>query len=124
MICDALVIIGCILYAGLSIYDLSEWNALVGAIVLAVLAIASLSGWRSKVSHYAHSVQALEELVLWWRSMASDASFGGEREGDRVKEREREECMQKLVMSGEEIIRREQFAWTSSSSALKLFLRD
>ena len=68
-------------------------------------------GVSSKIERYSTTVHSLEELIHWWNTLP-------------VIERSAVSNIDQLVVGAEELLQREQQAWRSTSTAIKLLKKE
>ena len=98
---------GSIASAAVAFARVSEWAAVVSATTLAISAYLEFSGTNSKLSRYSSTVHGLQELVVWWNTLPQI-------------ERSVLTNIDKLIVSGEDILQGEQRSWKSTSQASKM----
>ena len=88
-------------------FSLSQWVASISICCLAFTAYLEFQGTAAKIKRFSLVVHSLGELIVWWDTLPQiDRSIVAN--------------IDHLVLSGEEILSREQQAWKSTSSAIKV----
>lgn len=102
-----LLVAGTLGAAGLAISKLSYWASGVAIINSSITAFLEFSGTNSKISRYSFTVHALQELIYWWQTLPQiDRSVVAN--------------IDRLVLTCEELLQREQQAWRSTSQTVRV----
>jgi hypothetical protein len=106
-ISQLLLVIGTISNAGLGILGLPNWASGITILTSCITAYIEFSGTNSKISRYSFTVHALHELVQWWQCLPQiDRSVVAN--------------IDRLILTCEELLQREQQAWRSTSQTVRM----
>jgi hypothetical protein len=104
---QTLLLLGSIASGVLAFADFAVWAAAVSIVASAITAYLEYQGTAGKIDRYSVTVHALQELVFWWQTLPQiDRSVVAN--------------IDRLVLSCEDILQREQQAWRSTSQAMRL----
>jgi hypothetical protein len=106
-IAQSLLVLGSIGAGAVSFAGVPVWAAVVSVMSLAVSAYIEFQGTNSKISRYSFTVHALQEIIIWWQTLPQiDRSVVSN--------------IDRLVLSCEELLQREQQAWRSISQTVRM----
>ena len=106
-ISQSLLVLGSIASAGFGFFDLAQWSGGIAIVTAAITAYLEFSGTNSKIGRYSFTVHRLQELVYWWQTL-------------RQIDRSAVPNIDRLVLTAEELLQKEQHAWKSTSQAVKM----
>ena len=106
-ITQCFMVLGSIASAGLGFVDLAQWAGGVAIITSAVTAYLEFSGTNSKIRRYSFTVHQLHELIYWWQTL-------------RPIDRAAVHNIDRLILTAEELLQKEQHAWKSTSHSIKM----
>lgn len=102
-----LLVAGTVGSAILGIAGQAYWASLITIFTASITAYLEFSGTNSKISRYSFTVHALSDLLYWWQCLpAIDRSVVAN--------------VDRLVLTCEEILQREQQAWRSTSQTVRM----
>jgi hypothetical protein len=108
-ITHALLLLGSIAAATLAFLNMVIWSGAVSIVTAAITAYAQFHGTESKINRYSFTVHALEELIFWWQTLPQiDRSVVSN--------------IDRLVLSCEALLQKEQQAWRTASQSMRLML--
>jgi hypothetical protein len=110
-IAQIFMILGSIATAALAFLGISSWAPIVSIFISGITAYIEFQGTNSKISRYSFTVHKLEELILWWQTL-------------KPIERASVTNIDRLVLTAEDLLQREQQAWKSTSQAVKLLAKE
>ncbi len=110
-IAQIFMISGSIATAALAFLGISSWAPIVSIFISGITAYIEFQGTNSKISRYSFTVHKLEELILWWQTL-------------KPIERASVTNIDRLVLTAEDLLQREQQAWKSTSQAVKLLAKE
>ena len=102
-----LLVLGSITSAALAIASLQSWAAVVTIITSSITAYLEFQGTSSKIERYSFTVHALQELMFWWQTLPQI-------------DRSALTNVDRLVLTCEDLLQREQQAWRSTSQSIKM----
>ena len=101
---QTIVILGSIGSGIVAFFNVSTWSVLISSIAAAVAAFMQFHGTNKKINRYSATVHALTDMKCWWDSLPSiDRSVVSN--------------IDSLILSCENIIRKECESWKSTTSA-------
>lgn len=106
-IAQAFMVLGSIGYGVLAFAGLPIWGALLSIAISTVAALIEFQGVSGKISRYSFTVHSLQNLIVWWQSIPSIDKANLDN-------------IDRLVITGEELLQREQQSWKSTSQAVKM----
>ena len=102
-----LLVLGSIGAAILGIISLAQWASGIAILTASITAYLEFSGTNSKMSRYSFTVHALQDLIYWWQTLPTiDRSVVAN--------------IDRLVLTCEELLSKEQQAWRSTSQTIKM----
>ena len=102
-----LLVIGSLGSAGLAISFQTAWAGGLSIVTACITAYLEFSGTNSKISRYSFTVHALQELIYWWQTLPQiDRSVVAN--------------IDRLVLTCEELLQREQQAWRSTFQTVRM----
>ena len=103
---QAFLVLGSIGAVVLAFFDKSVWASAISILTTGVTALLEFQGTNSKITRYSSTVHALQKVILWWQALPQiDRSVVVN--------------IDRLVLTCEELLQREQQAWRSTSQAVK-----
>ena len=106
-VAQMLMVFGSIMVVLLSMLDTAAWASAVTIITSSISAWLEFSGTNAKIERYSTAVHSLQELVHWWQTLPQiDRSVVSN--------------IDRLVLSCEELLQREQQGWKSTSQTVKM----
>lgn len=102
-----LMVLGSLLAGAISYFGYARYAAIISITSSAITAYLEFNGTNTKITRYSATVNGLQELILWWDTLPSIDKSAVQN-------------IDRLVMSCEEILQREQQAWRSTNSALRI----
>jgi len=103
---QAFLVLGSIGAVVLAFFDVSVWASAISILTTGVTALLEFQGTNSKITRYSSTVHALQKVILWWQALPQiDRSVVVN--------------IDRLVLTCEELLQREQQAWRSTSQAVK-----
>lgn len=106
-ITQSFTILGSIAITAVAIFDQNAWVPLITVSISAVAAFVEYSGISGKVDRYSTTIHGLEGVLSWWKEITPI-------------EQSSVDSIEFLVLTCEDIIKREQQAWKSTNQALKV----
>jgi hypothetical protein len=101
------LVLGSIGAAILGIISLSQWASGIAILTASITAYLEFSGTNSKMSRYSFTVHALQNLIYWWQTLPTiDRSVVAN--------------IDRLVLTCEELLNKEQQAWRSTSQTIRM----
>jgi hypothetical protein len=88
-------------------FGIAEWAAIPTAVTTAITAWQEFQGTDKKMSRYSGSIEKLTQITIWWEQL-SDV------------ERANTSNLNRLMLSCEDVLKREREAWLSTSMATKM----
>lgn len=102
-----LLVLGSIGAAILGIINLAQWASGIAILTASITAYLEFSGTNSKMSRYSFTVHALQDLIYWWQTLPTiDRSVVAN--------------IDRLVLTCEELLNKEQQAWRSTSQTIRM----
>lgn len=106
-ITQLLLVIGSLGSTALAFADKVIWAAAIAICSSGIIAYLEFNGINDKINRYSFTVHALEELIFWWFTLTSI-------------ERSAVANVDRLVLTCEELLQKEQHAWKSTSQTVRL----
>ena len=104
---QAFLVLGSIGTVVLAFFNVAVWASAISILTTGVTALLEFQGTNSKIARYSSTVHALQKVILWWQSLPQiDRSVVAN--------------IDRLVLTCEQLLQREQQAWRSTSQAVKL----
>jgi hypothetical protein len=104
---QAFLVLGSIGTVVLAFFNVAVWASAISILTTGVTALLEFQGTNSKIARYSSTVHALQKVILWWQSLPQiDRSVVVN--------------IDRLVLTCEQLLQREQQAWRSTSQAVKL----
>jgi hypothetical protein len=104
---QVLLVLGSIGSGVLAIAYLPILATILSILTAAITAYLEFSGTNSKINRYSFTVHALQELIMWWTTLSQI-------------DRNVVANIDRLVLTCEELLQREQQAWRSTSQTVRL----
>jgi len=104
---QALLVGGSILSGAIAYFGFAKWSAMISIASAGITAWLEFSGVSSKITRYSATVNGLQELILWWQTLPQIDKSSVEN-------------IDKLVMSCEDLLQKEQNAWKATSQSLRV----
>ena len=105
------IISGSIATAALAFLGMASWSPVVSIFISGITAYIEFQGTNSKISRYSFTVHKLQDLVLWWQTL-------------QPIEKANVSNIDRLILTAEDLLQREQQAWKSTSQAVKLLSKE
>ena len=106
-ISQLLLVIGSLGSAILAIIGIATWASGISIVTASITAYLEFTGTSSKISRYSFTVHALQDLCYWWQTLPQiDRSVVSN--------------IDRLVLTCEELLQREQQAWRSTSQTVRM----
>lgn len=104
---QVLLVLGSLSSAILAIVGFASWASGVSILTASITAYLEFTGTSSKISRYSFTVDALQGLCYWWQTLPQiDRSVVSN--------------IDRLVLTCEELLQREQQAWRSTSQTVRM----
>ena len=91
--------------------NLSAWAGVISIVSSAITGYMEFQGTNGKINRYSFTVHSLQILIFWWQTLPTiDKSVVAN--------------IDRLVLTCEDLIQREQQSWRSTSQAVKMLKKD
>ena len=106
-ICQMLIVAGSIATGFVAFFDVAIWAVIITVTTTCVSAYLEFHGTNKKIARYSTNVHSLQSLIVWWETLPSiDRLLIGN--------------IDKLVLTCENLLKKEQESWKSTSQTSKL----
>lgn len=106
-ISQVLLVIGSLGSAVLAIVGQASWASGISILAASITAYLEFAGTNAKISRYSFTVHALQDLCYWWQTLPQiDRSVVTN--------------IDRLVLTCEELLQKEQQAWRSTSQTVRM----
>lgn len=101
------LVLGSISAAILGIINLAQWASGIAILTASITAYLEFSGTNNKMNRYSFTVHNLMDLIYWWQTLPTiDRSVVAN--------------IDRLVLTCEELLNKEQQAWRSTSQTIRM----